>query len=99
MPSQSRFWCQEFTFSPSSVIEYYIKNYEEYETELKQKLLKSFHVISVVTNIPTKEELKEFITCSKRLMPKDGFYLRGREFTEERNDTENGKETAVLGLH
>ena len=81
-----------------SVLEYHIKNDEGYDTKLKQKLLKSFYVDNV-TSIPTKEELKEFITCSKNLMSKGGFHLRGWEFTEERNDTGHGKETAVLGLH
>ena len=32
-------------------------------------------------------------------MSKGGFDLKGWEFTEERNDTEHGKETALLGLH
>ena len=86
-------------FLLASVIEYHITNDVEYDTELKQKLLKSFYVDNVVTSIPTKEELKEFTTCSKNLMSKGGFDLRGWEFTEERNDTEHSKKTAVLGLH
>ena len=66
---------------------------------MTQSLSKSFYVDNVVTSTPMKEELKEFITCSKNLMSKGGFDLRGWEFTEERNDTGHGKETVVLGLH
>ena len=47
----------------------------------------------------TEEELKEFIICSKNLKSKGGFDLRGWDFTKEKNVTEYGKETAVLGLH
>ena len=64
---------------------------KEYDTELKQKLRKSFYVDNVVTSILTKEELKKFITCFNNLMSKNGFDLRGWEYTEEGNDTEHGK--------
>lgn len=86
-------------FLLASVIEYHIKNDEEYDPELKQRLLRSFYVDNVVTSVRTEEELKRFITCSKNLMSKGGFDLRGWEHTEERKDTEHGKEAVVLGLH
>ena len=75
-------------FLLATVIEYHIKNDEEHDIKLKQKLLRSFYVDNVVEGISKKEELKEFITCSKNFLSKVGFDLRGCQFTEERNDTE-----------
>ena len=77
-------------FLLASIIEYYVKNNEEYDTELKQKMLRNFYVDNVVTSILMKEEFKK-MHSSKKLMSEGGFYLRGWEFTEERNDMEKNK--------
>ena len=83
----------------ASVIEYKIKNDEEYNTELKQKLLRSIYADNVVTSVNKQEDFKNYIICSKNVMSKGTFDLREWKHIEERKDTEHVKETVAFGLY
>lgn len=70
-----------FKISPfllGSVIEYYIKNDEESDTDIKQQqLLERFYDDSVFASVHAQEVLEMFISCSKYLMAKGEFELTG----------------------
>lgn len=83
-------------FLLASVIEYHIKTYEEYDTNLKQQLLRRFYVDNVVACVHTQKELERFIVGY--LMAKCIFESREWEHTEETNNIKHIKKDYFTGI-